>query len=200
MCEKAQTQPTVLLQDPRKIVTVRLAVIGLRPYVFILYHFFESFRAILAYTSECKGAWGTYLWVFYFPHRETCFGVLVTSLNAHPRREILTSFSSLGDTRIVNTISFIESWLLARYMAAATSRVLRLWEQIMRLVYRKLRPATYATKVERTLRGWTHPPASETDIRDVLVFGGLEALYVRFLQLNAYPGLEILTSNSHHSV
>ena len=139
MCEKARVQPMVLLQDPRKIVTLRLAVIGLRPYFFILYHFFEAFRAILAYTSECKGAW--------------------------------------GDARIENTIGLIESWLLERYTAAARSRALRLWEQIMKLVYRKFRPATYATKVERTLRRWNHPPACEHAIRDLLAFGGLEALY-----------------------
>lgn len=61
MCEKARTQPIVLLQDPQKCISLRPAVIGLRPYFFILYHFFEAFRAILAYTSKCKGAWGRYI-------------------------------------------------------------------------------------------------------------------------------------------
>ena len=71
----------------------------------------------------------------------------------------------------------IETWLMNRYTPDAKSLALRLWDQVMRIVYRKLRPATYATKLERKLRGWNHPPASEGHIRDLLVFGGLEALY-----------------------
>ena len=147
MCEKARVQPVVLLQDPRKIVILRLAAIGLRPYFFILYHFFECFRAILVYSSKCKGAW--------------------------------------GDKRAQSTILSIESWLLDHYTPEAGSRALRLWREVLRLVYRKLRPATYATKVERTFRGWSHPAASETEIRDLLVFGGLEALY-RVVSIKGY--------------
>ena len=139
MCEKARIQPFVLLQDPNKIVALRVAVAKLRPYFFILYHLFEAFRAILVHSSAC---------------------------NSH-----------LGVLRTQDRGSLIEKWLLNHYTTEAKTQALCLWEQVMKVVSRKFRPATYATKVERTLRGWHHPPASEDDLMNLLVFGGLEALY-----------------------
>lgn len=138
MCEKARIQPFVLLQDPNKIVALRIAVAKLRPYFFILYHLFEAFRAILVHSSACN--------------------------------------SPLGVTR-TDRSRLIEKWLLNHYTTEARAQALCLWEQVMKVVARKFRPATYATKVERTLRGWHHPPASEEDMMSLVVFGGLEALY-----------------------
>lgn len=139
MCEKARIQPFVLLQDPVKIVELRVAVIRLRPFFFVLYHFFEALRANLVriseYTSACR------------------------------------------DDHIDSAIRLVQRWLLGCYEPGAISRAMRLWEQIMKIVYRKFRPATYANVVERSLRGWNHPAASENEIRDLLIFGGLEALH-----------------------
>ncbi|KAG7006136.1 hypothetical protein G7Y79_00016g041210 [Physcia stellaris] len=139
MCEKARIQPFVLLQDPNKIVALRVAVAKLRPYFFILYHFFEAFRAILVHSFACNSP----------------LGVITTEARA----------------------SLIEKWLLNHYTTEAKEQALCLWEQVMKVVSRKFRPATYATKVERTLRGWHHPPASEEDMMSLIIFGGLEALY-----------------------
>ena len=139
MCEKARIQPFVLLQDPFKIVELRVAVIRLRPFFFILYHFFEALRANLVRISEHKGAY--------------------------------------RDDQIDSAIRLVQRWLLGCYEPGAISRAVRLWEQIMKIVYRKFRPATYANVVERSLRGWNHPAASENDISHLLIFGGLEALH-----------------------
>lgn len=139
MCEKARIQPFVLLQDPNKIVALRVAVVKLRPYFFILYHLFEAFRAILVHSVSCN--------------------------------------SPLGVITPEHRGSIIEKWLLNHYTTEAKEQALCLWGQIMKVVTRKFRPATYATKVERTLRGWHHPPASEEDMMSLIVFGGLEALY-----------------------
>ncbi|KAL8786305.1 MAG: hypothetical protein Q9195_008265 [Heterodermia aff. obscurata] len=139
MCEKARIQPFVLRQDPCKIVELRVAVIRLRPFFFILYHFFEALRANLVRVSEHKGA--------------------------------------CRDDNIDSAVRLVQRWLLGCYEPGAISCAMRLWEQIMKIVYRKFRPATYATVVERSLRGWNHPAASENDISDLLIFGGLEALH-----------------------
>ena len=139
MCEKARIQPFVLRQDIHKIVELRVAVIRLRPFFFVLYHFFEALRAnivrISEYTSACR------------------------------------------DVHIDSAIRLVQRWLLGCYEPGAIARAMRLWEQIMKIVYRKFRPATYANVVERSLRGWNHPAASESEIRDLLIFGGLEALH-----------------------
>ena len=139
MCEKARTQQFVLLQDPFKIVELRVAVIRLRPFFFILYHFFEALRANLVRLSE---------------HKSAC-----------------------RDDHIDSAIRLVQPWLIGCYEPGAISRAMNLWEHVMKIVYRKFRPATYANVVERSLRGWNHPAASENDIRDLLIFGGLEALH-----------------------
>jgi hypothetical protein len=38
----------------------------------------------------------------------------------------------------------------------------------------KLRPPTYAGTIERKLRGWDRTPASDADVAQVLVYGGME--------------------------
>ena len=139
MCEKARVQPFVLLQDPFNIVELRVAMIRLRPYFFILYHFFEALRANLVRISE---------------HKSAC-----------------------RDDHIDSAIRLVQRWLIGCYEPGAISRAMNLWEQVMKIVYRKFRPATYASLLERSLRGWNHPAASENNIRDLLIFGGLEALH-----------------------
>ena len=40
----------------------------------------------------------------------------------------------------------------------------------------KLRAPTYAGSVERTLRGWNYPPATDLELSQIAVYGGLEAM------------------------
>ena len=67
--------------------------------------------------------------------------------------------------------------------------------QILSAAYtRKLRPPSYAGVFERTLRGWTRSPASESEKLKLLVFGGLRELK-NVLRLPSYKErLEALES------
>ena len=147
MSQRARVSPPDLLKQPRSIVTLRLTVIRLRPYFYLLYHFFETLRAI---------------WV-----------------------DLSKTQRSKGKDYTEKAIHATKLWVVDCYAPEARTIVFRLWAQVMRLVNRKLRPASYATKVERAIRGWNHPPASPKDILDLLVFGGLGALY-RVIRVKGY--------------
>jgi hypothetical protein len=55
--------------------------------------------------------------------------------------------------------------------------------RIMVSAYRqKLRPPTYAGTIERKLRGWDRTPASDADVAQVLIYGGMEEVLKVMLQ------------------
>jgi F-box domain len=55
--------------------------------------------------------------------------------------------------------------------------------RIMVSAYRqKLRPPTYAGTLERKLRGWDRTPASDADVAQVLIYGGMEEVLEVMLQ------------------
>jgi len=55
--------------------------------------------------------------------------------------------------------------------------------RIMVSAYRqKLRPPTYAGTLERKLRGWDRTPASDADVAQVLIYGGMEEVLKVMLQ------------------
>lgn len=56
--------------------------------------------------------------------------------------------------------------------------------RIMVSAYRqKLRPPTYAGTIERKLRGWDRTPASDADVAQVLIYGGMEEV----LKIMSHP-------------
>lgn len=50
------------------------------------------------------------------------------------------------------------------------------FEFLKKTLFRQLRPASYAGSVERRLRGWTKPSASDDQVMTLMVFGGLDAI------------------------
>jgi F-box domain len=80
-----------------------------------------------------------------------------------------SSLSDLGSadveiqTRIIN--GYPEDTLLPAFQ----------FYRIMVSAYRqKLRPPTYAGTIERKIRGWDRTPASDADVTQVLIYGGME--------------------------
>ena len=75
-------------------------------------------------------------------------------------------------TRIIN--GYPEDMLLPAFQ----------FYRIMVSAYRqKLRPPTYAGTIERKIRGWDRTPASDADVAQVLIYGGMEEV----LKIMLYP-------------
>lgn len=58
----------------------------------------------------------------------------------------------------------------------ASTRVSLVFEFLRKILSRQLRPASYATYLERRIRGWTEPSASDDKFMSLIVFGGLSAI------------------------
>lgn len=50
------------------------------------------------------------------------------------------------------------------------------FELLKKILCSRLRPASYATYVERRARGWTKPPATDAQVVALMVFGGVEGI------------------------
>ena len=59
---------------------------------------------------------------------------------------------------------------------ASNDRVSLVFEFLRTILSRQLRPASYATFLERRIRGWTKPSASDDQFISLIVFGGLSAI------------------------
>ncbi|KAL8924735.1 MAG: hypothetical protein Q9172_002553 [Xanthocarpia lactea] len=49
-------------------------------------------------------------------------------------------------------------------------------EFLKKTLFRQLRPASYATFLERRIRGWTEPSANDDKVMSLIVFGGVDAI------------------------
>ncbi|KAL8789089.1 MAG: hypothetical protein Q9213_001352 [Squamulea squamosa] len=58
-------------------------------------------------------------------------------------------------------------------LADVTSLV---FEMLKKTLFRQLRPASYATALERMIRGWTEPSANDDKAMSLIVFGGVDAI------------------------
>ncbi|KAL8689943.1 MAG: hypothetical protein Q9218_004505 [Villophora microphyllina] len=59
------------------------------------------------------------------------------------------------------------------------------FEHLKKVLCRQLRPASYATYVERRVRGWTKPAASDEQVVSLMIFGGVEGIN-RFMRFPTY--------------
>ncbi|KAL8650789.1 MAG: hypothetical protein Q9226_004994 [Calogaya cf. arnoldii] len=59
---------------------------------------------------------------------------------------------------------------------ASNDRVSLVFEFLKKILFRQLRPASYATFVERRIRGWTEPSANEDKVMPLMIFGGTDAV------------------------
>ncbi|KAL8766684.1 MAG: hypothetical protein Q9209_006614 [Squamulea sp. 1 TL-2023] len=59
---------------------------------------------------------------------------------------------------------------------ASTDRTSLVFEIVKKTLFRQLRPASYASAVERMIRGWTEPSANDDKVMSLIVFGGVDAI------------------------
>ncbi|KAI4280697.1 MAG: hypothetical protein L6R38_004244 [Xanthoria sp. 2 TBL-2021] len=59
----------------------------------------------------------------------------------------------------------------------SNDRLSLVFEIVKKTLFRQLRPASYATFLERRIRGWTEPSANDDKVMSLIVFGGIDAIY-----------------------
>ncbi len=69
--------------------------------------------------------------------------------------------------------AFMQATIIGSYDPKQLLQVHQMYQLILAAFVRKLRPPSYAGRFERTLRGWSKAPATQTDIAKVLLLGGL---------------------------
>jgi F-box domain len=68
----------------------------------------------------------------------------------------------------------IQSNILNRYPEELLLPAFQFYRIMVSAYRQKLRPPTYAGTIERKLRGWDRTPASDADVAQVLIYGGME--------------------------
>ena len=75
----------------------------------------------------------------------------------------------------------VEAWrleieILRNYNELQLGNTCMIFDLLKRLLSRQLRPASYATHLERRLRGWTSPKANDEQVLMLMILGGLDAV------------------------
>ncbi len=70
----------------------------------------------------------------------------------------------------------IEKRIIDRYHPEYLLKLHQMYKLLLAAFVRKLRPPSYAGRLERSLRGWSKTPASQDDIVKVLLLGGLRVV------------------------
>ncbi|KAI4141723.1 MAG: hypothetical protein L6R39_005214 [Caloplaca ligustica] len=84
----------------------------------------------------------------------------------------------------------IQSWrkeveILDGYNQWEVCNTSLVFELVKKTLFRQLRPVSYATSLERRLRGWTKPSATDQQVMKLVVFGGLDAIK-RIMVIQSY--------------
>ncbi|KAL8923313.1 MAG: hypothetical protein Q9208_004713 [Pyrenodesmia sp. 3 TL-2023] len=66
--------------------------------------------------------------------------------------------------------------ILREYNEVQVFTTEKVFELLKKTLRRQLRPISYAGSLERRLRGWSKPPASQEQVVSLMVFGGLSAV------------------------
>lgn len=75
----------------------------------------------------------------------------------------------------------VQAWrkevgILRGYNEWEVCRTSMVFEFLKKTLFRQLRPVSYAGPVERRLRGWTKPSASDSQVMALMIFGGFDAI------------------------
>lgn len=114
------------------------------PLILTLYHFFESYRNVLMKPVINETSGSRKSGPLYSPSLDQL---------ASPRE--------------------IEKKIIDRYDTKQLLQVHQIYKLLLAAFVRKLRPPSYAGRLERSLRGWSKTPASQDDIVKVLLLGGI---------------------------
>ena len=130
------------------------------PLILTLYHFFESYRHIS--------------WVPYV-------NKVLASEQTGPL--YIWCFPSGSPQEV-------EKQIIDRYDPEQLLQVHQMYKLLLAAFVRKLRPPSYAGRVERALRGWHKDPASQDDIVKVLLLGGIPEVK-RIIEIEPYSARRI---------
>lgn len=79
----------------------------------------------------------------------------------------------------------IEKRIIDSYNPKQLLQVHQMYKLLLAAFVRKLRPPSYAGRLERSLRGWSKTPASQDDIAKVLLLGGIREVK-RIIEVKTY--------------
>ncbi|KAL9592528.1 MAG: hypothetical protein Q9179_006624 [Wetmoreana sp. 5 TL-2023] len=126
--------------------------------------------------------------------------------------ELVQDFDLVNYDRAMISNIRVRSWrkeieILKLYNEMEICRTSMVFELLKKVLCRQLRPASYATYVERRVRGWTKPSATDQQVVSLMIFGGLEAIK-RVMSFRTYneriealhDGLSHLTSGISREV
>lgn len=130
--------PPSLVEQPENAAIVNNMARNMRPYLLMLYHFIEMYRAGLA-----------------------------QAVNAH---------KTVADIPSEDLRCRVEAQILRQYNGHVIHRLCAMSNFLIKVIVRRLRPASYAGGLERLLRGWSRDPASEAQCMELLVIGSLETI------------------------
>lgn len=140
--------PPSLVEQPENAAIVNNMARNMRPYLLMLYHFIEMYRAGLA--------------------------------------ESVNTYKSLADIPREDLSSRVEAQILRQYNGHVIHRLCAMSNFLIKVIVRRLRPASYAGGFERLLRGWSRDPASEAQCMELLVIGSLETVN-QTITLSGFP-------------
>ncbi|MCJ1465205.1 hypothetical protein MMC07_003821 [Pseudocyphellaria aurata] len=140
--------PPSLVEQPEYAVVVDNMARNMRPYLLMLYHFIEMYRAELA--------------------------------------ESVSTYQDVADIPSDDISTRVEARLIRQYNGHVIPRLCSMSNFLIKVIVRRLRPASYAGGFERLLRGWSRDPASEAQCIELLVIGSLETVN-KTVTLSGFP-------------
>ncbi|MCJ1429323.1 hypothetical protein MMC29_007236 [Sticta canariensis] len=140
--------PPSLVEQPENAAIVDNMTRNMRPYLLMLYHFIEMYRAGLA--------------------------------------ELVNTHKSVAVIQSEDLSSRVEAQILRQYNGHVIHRFCAMSDFLVKVIVRRLRPASYAGGLERLLRGWSRDPASEAQCMELLVIGSLETVN-KTVTLSGFP-------------
>lgn len=100
--------------------------------------------------------------------------------------EAVTASQHLADRTYENPNHRVEAQIIRQYNGRVIHRLCAMSRFLIKIIVRRLRPASYAGRFERLLRGWSRDPASETQCMELLIIGSLEAVN-KTITLSGFP-------------
>lgn len=129
--------PPALIEQPEHEAVVNNMARNMRPYLLMLYHFIEKYRAGLAEAVNKHTNWNV------------------------PREDLSSQ---------------VEAQIIRQYNGHVIHLLCAMSNFLIKVIVRRLRPASYAGGFERLLRGWSRDPASEAQCMELLIIGSLETV------------------------
>lgn len=100
--------------------------------------------------------------------------------------ESVGTYQSVADIPNDDLSNRVEARILRQYNGHVIHRLCSMSDFLIKVIVRRLRPASYAGGFERLLRGWSRDPASEAQCMELLIIGSLETVN-KTVTLSGFP-------------